>query len=152
MSLTVPTVTGYQPFWNQTGDMITYAVLSRTYQGWRSKLEWKVSQLFSKEQMREEKALLTALIGATSGGTASSTYKRRQPPSGPSQTTPAVTGVGDLGGAIDIETVTVINRATTAADISYLKNMFDGTMTPGPNSITFQNDASGNGGGGKAGW
>jgi len=39
-------------------------------------------------------------------------------------TTPQTTGVGDLGGNVAIETVTVINRATTAADVTYLKSMF----------------------------
>lgn len=152
MSVTVPTMSGYAGFWETTGDFLPYATLSRTFQGWRSKLEWQIAQLMGKQQYREQRALFTALIGAAAGGTATSTYKRVKSPLATSQATPDVTGVAALGGAIDIETVTVISRATTAADISYLKNIMDGTMYPGPSSITFQNDLSGNGGGSKAGW
>jgi hypothetical protein len=152
MSISIPTLTGYAGFWERTGDFVPYAPLGRSVQGWRSKLEWKVAQLAGKQQFRELNALFRATIGASAGGTAASTYKRRQAPTNPSAASPTVTGVGDMGGLIDIETVTVINRATTAADISYLKNMFDGTMYPGPNSITFPVDLSTNGGGSKAGW
>ncbi|CAB4197199.1 hypothetical protein UFOVP1323_3 [uncultured Caudovirales phage] len=154
MAITVPTVTGYSGFWERTGDAVAYSVLSRTAQGWRSRLEWQISQLFDKQQMREQKALLNGLIGAASGSNVTATYRRVQAPSGPSSAVPAVTGTGDLGGVIPIEVVTVINRNTTATDVSYLKNLVDGTMSPngGPPSITFAADIGGNGGGGKLGF
>lgn len=152
MSVSVPSVTGYQGFWVTTGDQITYAPLSRNAQGWRSKLEWQIAQLFSKQQMREQKELILTLLGVVPGSTALATFARVQGATGPSQTTPAVTGVGDLGGDRTIETVSVINRATVTADVTYLTPIFDGNMVPGPSSLTLVADASGNGGGGKATW
>jgi len=154
MAVVVPTVTGYSGFWDRTGDTIPYATLSRSVQGWRSKLEFQIAQLYDKQQMREQKALLNGLIGAASGSNVTATFKRVQAPSGPSGATPAVTGIGDLGGLVPIETVTVINRNTTATDVSYLKNLVDGTMSPngGSPSITFPVDLGGNGGGGKLGF
>jgi hypothetical protein len=145
-------MTGYSGFWERTGDTNPYAPLSRTAQGWRSKLEWQVAQLFNKQQMREQKELMLTLLGATAGSTALATFARVQGASGPSATTPSVTGVGDLGGLVPIETVTVINRATVAGDVTYLTSMFDGNMVSGPSSLTLVADAGGNGGGGKAGW
>ena len=152
MSVSVPSVTGYQGFWVTTGDQITYAPLSRNAQGWRSKLEWQIAQLFGKQQMREQKELILTLLGVVPGSTALATFARVQGATGPSQTTPAVTGVGDLGGDRTIETVSVINRATVTADVTYLTPIFDGNMVPGPSSLTLVADASGNGGGGKATW
>jgi hypothetical protein len=152
MSVSVPVVTGYSGFWERTGDLNPYAPLSRSAQGWRSKLEWQVAQLFAKQQMREIKELMYTLITGAVGDTALATYARVQPPVGPSSAIPAVTGVGDMGGNVPIETVTVINRATTAADATYLADMVNGEMQPGPSSLILVADASGNGGGGKAGW
>jgi len=154
MSVTFPTVTGYQGFWVGNGDFVTYSPIARAAQGWRSKLEWQIAQLMLKQQYREQRALFTALIGAVAGGTATSTFSRVQAPAGPSGTPPAVTGTGDLGGLVPIETVTVINRATTAADVSYLKDIMSGSMVPAGKSpsITFPADLGGNGGGGRLGF
>ena len=152
MAVAVPTVTGYSGFWERTGDEGAYAPLSRNAQGWRSKLEFQIAQLVGKQQFREQKELILTLLGAATGSTALATYARVQGASGPSATTPSVTGVGDLGGLVPIETVTVINRVTTAADVTYLTPIFDGNMVPGPSSLTLVADAGGNGGGGKAGW
>ncbi len=152
MSVTFPTMTGYSAFWERTGDLNPYAPLPRAQQGWRSKLEWQIAQLLGKQQMREQKELLLTLLGVAPGQTALATYARVQPPVGPSATSPSVTGVGDMGGNVPIETVTVINRATTAADVTYLTDIINGEMVPGPSSLTLVADASGNGGGGKVGW
>jgi hypothetical protein len=152
MAVAVPTVTGYSGFWERTGNEGAYAPLSRNAQGWRSKLEWQIAALFDKQQMREQKELMLTLLGVAPGSTAAATYKRVQAPAGPSGTTPAVTGTADLGGLVPIETVSVINRATTAADVTYLTEIFDGRMVVGPSSLTLVADASGNGGGGKANW
>lgn len=152
MSVTFPTMSGYSAFWERTGDLVPYSPLARAQQGWRSKLEWQLSQLFAKQQMREIKELMYTLVTGAVGDTALATYARVQPPTDPSAATPAVTGVGDLGGNRPIETVTVINRATTAADITYLQDILNGEMQPGPSSLTLVADAGGNGGGGKAGW
>lgn len=150
MSVTNPTVTGYSAFWSTTGDRKAYAPFDNRppltgLLGWRSKFEWQVAKIFNKQQMREQRALFTAVLGAAAGGTATATYARVAPPVATNQTVPQTTGVGDLGGLVPIETVTVINRATTAADVAYLKNMFDTSMVM--RGLSLQTDLSGNGAG-----
>jgi len=147
MSLTNPTITGYSAFWQTTGDSTPYnLVANKNSQRGRSSLERAVSQIMVRNQLRDEVAALGALIGAAAGGTATSTYKRVQTPTGPDQTVPVVTQIDALGGNRTIETVTVINRATTAADIAYLKDIFDGDLLD--RSISYP-VVSGSGGGGK---
>lgn len=150
MSVTNPTVTGYSAFWQQTGDMKAYAPFDNRaptsgFLGWRSKLEWQIAKLADKQQFREINALFDALIGAAAGGTATKTYARVAPAVSTSATVPSATGVADLGGLVPIETVTVINRATTAADVAYLKSMFNTDMLM--RSLSLQSDLSGNGAG-----
>ena len=57
----------------------------------------------------EARALLNQLIGAAAGGTAIALYGEIQPST-------------ELGGARPVANATIINRATTAADVSDLKN------------------------------
>lgn len=134
MSLTNPTISGYQGFWSQTGGINGVnggpynLVANKNSQKGRSNREAHIARLFVRNQFRDQAAAFTALIGAAAGGTATSTYKREQAPAGPSSSTPVPTSIGDFGGNINIETVTVISRATTAADIAYLKDYFDGDL------------------------
>lgn len=152
MAVAFPTVTGYSQFWERTADQIPYSPLARAQQGWRSKLEWQLAAIFNKQQMREQKELLLTLLGVAPGQTALATYARVGTPAGPSAAVPEATGVGDMGGARTIETVTVINRVTATADVTYLTPILDGNMVSGPSSLTLVADLGGNGGGGKAGW
>ena len=143
--LAAPTFSG---FWNLTGDNTQYAPFNNTAPftgllGWRSKLEWQIAKLADKQQFREIKTLLFTLIGAAAGGTATKTYARVSTPVGPNQTVPTTVSVVDMGGLVPIETVTVINRVTTAADITYLKSMFNNDMMN--RGLTFVVDLSGNG-------
>jgi len=78
-------------------------------------------------------ALIYALLGAATGGTATKTKKQVQ----------HVTG--SPGGVVPIETVTLVNRATTAADLTAFQALFNRTVFP----ATYVADLSGNGGGGK---
>lgn len=149
MALTSPTITGYSGFWQLTGDAQPYNMVNnKNNQRGRSPLERNIAQLFVRNQFRDEVAAFTALIGAAAGGTATATYKREQAPAATSATVPGVTGIADLGGAIPIETVTPINRATTAADVAYLKTLFDNSLLD--RGITYP-VVSGSGGGGKLG-
>lgn len=86
------------------------------------------------------KRLLIALTGAASGGTATETYVRVQ-------AVQALNSITTNGGVVPMETVTQINRATTAGDITNLKAMFARSPV-----ATFPADVSGNSGGGKAGY
>jgi hypothetical protein len=54
----------------------------------------------------------------------------------------------DYGGLQPIETLNLINRASTAADITNLKAMINRSIVP----ASYAADASGNGGGGHAGY
>lgn len=146
MSVTRPTMSGWSSFWSLTGDMIPYDVLASAAQGWRSPLETTIAKLYNRNEMREQKELILTLLGVVAGSTALSTYKRVGTPISTSGAVPVPTTTGEMGGAVNIETVTVINRATTAADLTYLTSVFDGTMSPGSGAaITYVNDLSGNG-------
>lgn len=95
-------------------------------------------RIVNRDGYRATKALFDALIGAASGGTASATHARIGHRSS--------NGIGSAGsdlGLNQIVTVTDINRATTAADITALKNIVD-TVTVRP--VPYPRDLSGNGG------
>src|SRR5215831_11297732 len=79
-----------------------------------------------------DKSLWYALLGAAAGGTATATKKQVQ----------HVTGAP--GGLIPIETITLVNRATTAADLTAFQALMNRVVYPS----TYQPDLSGNGGGG----
>jgi hypothetical protein len=77
--------------------------------------------------------VMTTLLGAVAGTTATQTKKQVQ----------HVTGAP--GGVVPIETINLVNRATTAADITAFNALFFRTHYP----ATYAPDLSGNGGGGK---
>lgn len=75
-----------------------------------------ITRLMRQPGMRKAKALLAALIGAAAGGTATGTTARVE----------GITSVNGLGGKRNVETVTAVNRATTAADVTALKAVLAG--------------------------
>ena len=80
-------------------------------------LKTKLTNVMRRLGVRKEKALLAALIGAATGGTASLSRTRIE----------ATTDTGyKLGGKRTVETVSDINRATTAADVTALKDILGG--------------------------
>ena len=91
----------------------------------------RIRHMMNKQGFRTIKELFDTLIGATSGATATASYSRVKDE------------VGAVGGGLRvIETVTDINRATTAADITALKEFTSAV----PKNTTFVADLSGNGG------
>lgn len=64
-----------------------------------------VAQQLGTRSLLGLRAIMTALMGAAPGANATKTYTR-------------VAANVELGGARPIETVTLVNRATTAADVS----------------------------------
>lgn len=77
-----------------------------------------IRRLGNKYGFKASRALFNALIGAGTGGTATETYKRADA---------VVKTSGPQGGGLrTIETITPINRATTAADVTALKEMMVG--------------------------
>jgi hypothetical protein len=69
----------------------------------------EISQNFNTRGQLAERALVVALLGAVAGGTALKNISR-------------VVAAVELGGARPIETIALINRATTAADITQITN------------------------------
>lgn len=126
MSLIAPTVSGYSAFWSNvlSPNQPQGGTYSMSLAQARAKNAYHVARLFNKGGMRDARGALAALIGAAAGGTATNAYKRRLSPTSANSTVPVATGFGDFGGAIAVENVDAINRATTAADITELKKWF----------------------------
>jgi hypothetical protein len=88
-------------------------------------------------------ALFLALLGAAAGGTALATR-----PMIVGSPLSADANGAQGGGVVPVQTVTVINRATTATDVTNLKTLTNFTRGP----ASYVSDVSGNGGGSKLGW
>lgn len=106
----------------------------------RPSFRGRVSRLMRKNRnaMRVLNELMQTTIGAAAGSAAADSYKRVQ----------GVQALNDVGsgGAVPIVTRTLIDRNSTAADVTELKKLFTDDSKP-----TYVVDASGNGGGGKVG-
>lgn len=142
MSLTIPTVTGYSAFWQANSinpaNNVPYALLFS-----RSSHEFRAASALHRSGFRAVRAAMKALTGAAAGGTATDTFSQI------SELQQGPTNIGP-GGARTVSTVTTINRATTAADETFIEaRIVDQLFTAAPTSYAV--DASGNGGGGKAG-
>lgn len=114
-------------FWNDT-----YA-----FKDGNHPMEKAVKRIMRRRGMGSTQQLMVALLGAAAGGTASKTYNRVDA----NGTASAVTSVGSMGGQRTIVTRTQINRATTAADVTRLKNLIQVAF----HRSSQTHDASGNG-------
>jgi hypothetical protein len=130
------------PSWSGLFDGIlpTGAVAGHRIQSDKNANERHVSRLLGKPSMRKLKELMLTLTGATAGATATDTYKRVKEE--------VVFGSPEInGGARTIETVTTVNRATTSADVTRIKDIIEDAWALTP--AQYPEDKSGNGGGGK---
>jgi hypothetical protein len=149
----VPTVTGYQAFWasilsKQNGDSATgYAFPTAAQNGARNPQDSQLARILKRNGYRGLNALFVELIGASTGGTATATHKQvGAPANATAATTPGVSSIGDFGGNRVIDTITDVNRATTAADVTWLEKFFNNKLLEA--GITYPT-VSGSGGGGK---
>lgn len=149
----VPTVTGYQAFWasilsKQNGDDASgYAFPTAAQNGGRTPLDSQLARIFKRNTYRGFNELFLTLLGAAAGDTAAATHTQVGAPANATQaSTPGVSSIGDFGGNRVIDTVTDINRATTAADITWLSKYFDNKLLQA--GITYPT-VSGSGGSGK---
>lgn len=94
----------------------------------------RLRQYQNKNSNDVEGQLADALLGAAPGATATRTRTRVAHNSG---------NAGDNGGVVKVETQTLINRATTAADRDNLKAVL---KSPRRTVATYPADRSGNGG------
>jgi hypothetical protein len=140
---TTPTVTGYSGFYQLTGDKLPYYMTPTAQGGGRSRHEYRIAALLSRSDMRALRAAWLALTGAAAGGTATATYSQVAAP------TLTPTQIGDLGGNRMIETVTAINRATTAADEAYIEDILDDDLLARSLTPALYPVVVGSGGGGK---
>lgn len=117
-------------FWDTPQGSGAYSLLNN-----RAPVRNRAKRIANREQMRVLTALFGGLIGAASGSNVTATHKRIG-------ASTSDFGPQD-GGRRTIETVTDINRNTTAADITALKEIVTG-VTSRPS--TYPRDLSGNGG------
>lgn len=110
---------------------------SYSLQNNRPSLHRRIARIMRANSARWTKAVALALNGAAAGDTATSTYKRREAPS----------DANSLGGVAVIETVTVVDAATTAGNETTIDTVWNSDSAP----ASYPTDASGNGGGGKVG-
>lgn len=127
---TVPTVTGWSGLFNNllqipNGADAGLSFPTAAQNGARNPQDKLLARIFKRNGYRNINGLMNGLIGAGTGSTVTVTHKQVGSPSGPSGTTPVVTGITDLGGSRTIETVTDMNRATVAADVTWLKKYFN---------------------------
>lgn len=97
-----------------------------------------ISRVMRTRGARKIKELMLTLNGAAAGEAALDTYSRVEH-------TEDAGNPAAYGGARTIETVTVINANTAAADETAIDNMLEEEFVP----ATYPADASSNGGGGK---
>lgn len=127
--------TSWSGFWGDaTGSVGAYSLLNN-----KSPIRNRIKRTANRSSHRVITELFDTLIGAASGGAASATHKQV------AAQDPSALGFSSAngGGARTIETITDINRASTAADITLLKEMVFGVTT---RPATYPRDLSGNGG------
>jgi hypothetical protein len=103
--------------------------------GSREDIKRVIAMAFERRGNRDLSALAIALNGVAAGANATSTYKEVQ----------AIQDLSNfaLGGLRTIDTKTLINRNTTAADQTLLNTLFDGIFAP----TSYPADKGGGGGG-----
>jgi hypothetical protein len=102
--------------------------------GTRNPNEQKLRQYINKYSLQSNGQLIKQLLGTAPGATATRTRGRVKHQSG---------SAVDQGGKVQIETETLINRATTAQDDTNLTALFD---NPRRAPTTYVADRGGNGG------
>jgi hypothetical protein len=100
-----------------------------------------ISRIMEKPGNRKLRGLMLALNGAAAGGTATVTHKQI---AGPASTPTTLTA---LGGLRTVETVTDVNRATTAADETNIDQIINDKFAP----ASYPADRSGRRSGGNVG-
>lgn len=138
MSLTAPTVTGYSAFWQTTGDRTPY---SMSLSAARAKMAKRIAREFNRRGAGDAQEALLTLLGVAPGSTALKQFSQVSAPAGPESATPVVTSIGDFGGNRVIDTITQINRATTAADVTELTKWINNALLE--QGITYPTAAGG---------
>lgn len=127
-ALTAPTITGYSAFWSNILSPKNGAAAGYEMSQERARpiAAYRFAKMMNKSGLRAQKALIANLLGNAAGDTVSATYARVAGSTDTASHLPA--DVVTLGGARTIETVTDVNRATTAADVTELKRWFSNAL------------------------
>lgn len=125
MSLTAPTVTGYSAFWQTTGDHMPY---SMSLSASRAKAAKRIAYQFNRRSAGDAQEALLTLLGVAPGSAALKQFSQVSAPGGPESAVPVVTSIGDFGGNRVIDTITQINRVTTAADVTELTKWINNAL------------------------
>jgi hypothetical protein len=98
--------TSYSPIFGSA-----YAPINNNYSGRK-----RIARLLNNRGARKDRELVRTLLGVIAGSTATKSYVRVTHPFGPSS---------NLGGVRPVETINLVNRATTAGDVTDLAaNLF----------------------------
>jgi hypothetical protein len=132
MATTLPTVTGWSPLYGSTPN--AYQLLFGRHSN-----DYHAARALGASGMRGIRRIARVLNGAAPGSNATETVARIAP------ATPFNTATG--GGARVVETITEVNRNTTAADVTYINaNILDRIYAMTPPIASYPPDLSGNGG------
>lgn len=131
--------TGFSPTLG-AGDAATPATAGLVYFNGLMQTDSAIARLLFQGPNRIVRRLLLTLVGAAAGGTATETRARVQ-------AAQAAGSITTNGGLVPVETVNLINRATTSTDVTNLTALVSRSPVP-----SYSADASGNGGGGKLGF
>lgn len=104
----------------------------------KAPLTRELKQLMRRREMKTLRTLMIALNGVAPGASASANVVQV---ANNGTSSGVVTGVAGLGGQRALQTRSMINRVTTAADVTYITNLM--TKRFGP--LTYPRDRSGNG-------
>lgn len=130
----VPTVTGWSGLYNaplaipSAGAQTGYSFPTAAQNGARPPMDSQIARIFKRNTYRGINELFLTLLGAAAGDPAAATHKQVGSPTGPEGTVPSVTAIGDFGGNREIETVTDVDRVTTAADVTWLSKFFNNKL------------------------
>ena len=136
---TVASWTGYSPTLGPL-DAKT-GVTAGSLQFGMSPLPYRLENTFRRTQMRPIMKAWRVLTGVVAGSNVTVTRERVKG-------TPAKDDPAALGGLVQMELQTVINRNTNINDVNYLVSILDELTAPSPYAV----DVGGNGGGGKLGF
>jgi len=132
MATTLPTVTGWSPLFGNTPN-------AYQLQFGRHSNDYHAARALGASGMRGIRRVMRVLNGAAAGSAATETYVRRRAAAPFNQV--------EASGNVPMETVTEINRNTTAADITYINaNIIDRIYNMHPAIASYPVDLSGNGG------
>lgn len=127
MAIPSVAVTGYSGLFQTTANPAPYELLTSTVGGNRVRTETLISKLLRKKGnavLREIIVTLTAgAVGDTAAVTARRVVAQETDPSTP-------LGLTDLSGVRTTEAESLINRVTTAADITYVGQMLERLFAP----------------------